>query len=81
MRPPATRASRGCVCACSTRRRCSRVRRQLTVLYLELESSQLPPGKTIKVDISSPQALEKLEHTPIQVKEGADYKCVAVSEL
>ncbi|KZV69838.1 rho GDP-dissociation inhibitor [Peniophora sp. CONT] len=47
---------------------------RLTVSYLELESSKLPAGKSLKMDISTPQAIAKLKESPIQVKEGADYK-------
>jgi hypothetical protein len=52
---------------------------QVTVQYLELTSPSLPSGKTIKVDISSPQMLQQLKENPIQVKEGAEYKYVSIS--
>jgi len=47
---------------------------KLTIQYLELTSSTLPPGKAIKVDISTPERIQALKSAPIQVKEGADYK-------
>ncbi|KAI0033784.1 rho GDP-dissociation inhibitor [Vararia minispora EC-137] len=48
---------------------------KLTVSYLELTSSTLPAGQTIKVDISNPARIRALKDgKPIQVKEGADYK-------
>jgi len=49
---------------------------KLTVLSLELTSPSLPNGKSIKIDLTSPEKRKYYENNPIQVKEGAPYKAI-----
>ncbi|EJD00941.1 E set domain-containing protein [Fomitiporia mediterranea MF3/22] len=46
---------------------------KVTVLSLELVSPTLPPGKTIVLDVTNPQALADAKKNPITIKEGVEY--------
>lgn len=51
---------------------------KVEVLTLELTSPSLPAGRTISVDLNNPNQLAQMKDSPIQVKEGAEYRCVVL---
>ncbi|KIL68160.1 hypothetical protein M378DRAFT_191167 [Amanita muscaria Koide BX008] len=46
---------------------------KITVLTLELQSSSLPAGKTIKLDVQNNALLADTKKNPIVIKEGVEY--------
>lgn len=51
---------------------------KVEVLTLELTSPSLPAGRTISVDLNNPNQLAEMKDSPIQVKEGAEYRCAVL---
>ncbi|TDL29241.1 rho GDP-dissociation inhibitor [Rickenella mellea] len=46
---------------------------KVTVFTLELDSPTLPPGKTIKLDLTDTAHLSDLKKNPVNIKEGIEY--------
>lgn len=50
------------------------------MLTLELNSSTLPPGKKVVLNLKDAAAVADTKKNPIIIKEGVEYKCVVSSQ-